>query len=360
MQSLFRLDNELYAGSSYLRQWPYLQNGLRQSLGKVHDYYHTYPVASNSSHVLVRLITAVNISRNLPFERYLANCYASSIDTAQALKMTTATSRGRVWEGEFYGEGSHEVLIGHRDYFSPALLEQNWKSMTPVTVLSNSQTNLAMLVPDGRTNSKDTSVAVIAVNIPMLMAMYYCFNLEQDEKQVRGFPRETVAQFVYGYALANMVASQTDHAYLNRLYCITNGIPQYSALRQNSFFLTDYSRVTDEVVEQQLSYVKNMQTKVVGTMKAIHMPFSENLLELSKLPVMSPTLQCFWALGLSRLKFLALYRTAQRNADTASASEFKNIAWQFKIQQVSQVIRNNLGMKAYYEIASLLDAAGIK
>lgn len=359
MQSLFRLENDLVAGSYHLRQWPYAQQGVLQNIKKIEDFYHTYSQAAPSSHVLIKIINAVNVSRNLEFDRYMVNCFACSINVAQALKLTTSTSYGQVWDGEFYGQGSNEIIIGYADYFPIADIASRWKTLSPVTVLSHNQTNSQYLIPDGKTNSKEKGVSVIAINIPMLMAMYYHFNLEQDRVASVGEARETPTQFVFSYPMTNMVRSHADIAYLNRMYNYTIGVPSMPALRTHSFYTINYDDALDNVIGQQVEYTKYMTSKLVATMRSIHMPVAGNMLELSKLPRVTPTLQCFWALVASRLKFLALICAGQKDAKQASGSELKNIARQLQIQQTKKVMKNTLGLEGYYQLAPLMDKAEI-
>lgn len=359
MQSLFRLENDLSAGTCYLTQWPYAKQGLLNNISKIEDYYRTYSIAAASSHVLVRLIMTMNLPRGLGFERYVANAYSSSMNVAQALKMTTSSSKGKIWDGDFYGAGSKEILIGHSDYFNLWQLKENWKSYCPVTVLCHNQTNSRFLIPDGKTNSLEKGVAVIAINIPMLMAMYFCFNEEQDAAEAQGFPRKTPAQFVHGHALSGMIRSHADNVMLNQLYANSCGTPVMPALRNHSFFTPDYSSAVESVVEQQNIYVRNMDSRLLGTLKAVHVPCANTMREMVTLPKVAPTLQCFWALVISRLKVLAYVMGTQRNAAKTMMSEYQNISWMMKIEQTKNVMKNNLGLEAYYHVAPLLDRAKI-
>lgn len=359
MQSLFRLENDLSAGTYYLTQWPYAKQGLLNNIGKIEDFYRTYSIASPSSHVLARLITAMNLPRGLGFERYVANAYSSSMNVAQALKMTTSSSKGMIWDGDFYGAGSKEIIIAHSDYFNLFQLKDNWKNYSPVTVLCHNQTNSRFLIPDGKTNSLEKGVAVIAVNVPMLMAMYFCFNEEQDVAEAQGYPRKSLGQFIHGHALSGMVRSHADNVMLNQLYANSVGSPVMPALRNHSFFTSDYSPALESTVEQQNTYVRLMESRLLGTLKAVQVPCAGTMREMVLLPKMAPTMQCFWALVISRLKVLAYVMYTQRAAESTMGSEYQGIARLLKIQQTKNVMKNNLGMEGYYEIAPLLDKAKI-
>lgn len=360
MQTLFRLAEETGGGGIELRQWDYARTGLRQNIEKIEQFYQDYPIAVASSHLLIRLIQTVNISRNLSFDRYIANCSARSMNVAQALKLTSSLSKGQIWDGVFYGSGTKEIIIAHDTLFSIQEAYDNWKQMQPVTVLTHNQTNTALLVPDGRVNSLDKGVAVIAINVPMLMAMYYRFNQEQDAVELGGGARRTIAQFVHSYALVGMVRSHLDNVIVNRLYNRAAGIPTTTAIRKHSFFTVDYDAALDTAADQQLAYLKNSKRRFSGVMKSTHLPMSGDLWEFSRLPSVPMTLQAFWALSVSRIKVVALLCLVQRDCERINARELETIRWLMKIHQTRTVIKNNMGMEGFYDIAPYLDIVGIE
>ncbi len=360
MQSLFRLEKESHTGSIELRQWDYAANGLMENVEKIEHFYQDYPIAVNGSHLLVRLIQTVNISRKLSFDRYVANCSAKALNTAQALKLTSALSRGQMWDGVFYGHGTQEIIIGHDTLFSLQDLHANWKEYHPVTVLQHNQTNTALLLPDGRVSSTDKGVAIIAVNIPMLMAMYYRFNEEQDAVELNGGTRRTLYQFIHSYALGGMVRSHLDNVVLNRLYNRASGIPVTSAIRKHSFFTINYDAALDVAGGMQLEYLKNMKRRFSGVMQATQLPVSGNLWNFSELPTVPPTLQAFWALAVSRMKIMAFLCLVQKDYARINARELTTLRWLMKLHQTKQVIKNNMGLEAYYNVAPFLEIVGIE
>lgn len=361
MQSLFRLDNEINTGSVELRQYKYAQAGLLQNVEKIEQFYREYPSAVGGDHLLVRLIQSVNVSRTLPFDRYVANCSARSLNVAQALKITSGLSKGQIWDGVFYGPGTKEIIIGHDTLFSMSDVWNNWKTMRPVTVLLNNQTNTQMDIPDGRVASTDKGLAVIAINIPMLMAMYYRFNQEQDQIELNGGIRRSLYQFVYGYVLAGMVRTHLDTAVFNRLYAHATGVPCTEAIRKHSFFTANYDEVLNVSAEMQLNYLKGMKKRFAGVMGATHLPMSGNLWNYSQLPSVPSTLQAFWALVVARIKVLAFLCTVQKDYATINARQLDTIRWMLKAHNTSAAIKNNLGYETYYtEVAPWLDRVGIE
>jgi hypothetical protein len=360
MQSLFRLEPETNAGSIELRQWPYATAGLLQNVEKIEQYYRDYPTAVASSHLLVRLIQSIAVSRKLSYDRYVANCTAVSLNVAQSLKLTSGLSKGQVWDGEFYGSGSKEIIIGHDTLFPIYEAYENWQNLHPVTVLQHNQTNTALMLPDGRVSSTDKGVSIIAINIPMLMAMYYCFNEEQDNEEANGRPRRTIYQFVCSYALAGMMRSHLDCVVFNRLYNKVTGVPMVPAIRKHSFFLVDYDAALDVAADQQLENMRNLKKRFAGVLKSVKMPMSKDMWEFSQLPSVPETLQAEWALVLARIKVIAFLCLAQKDYERINNRELTTIRRVLRMQQTRQVIKNNLGMEAYFQVASYLDIVGVQ
>lgn len=359
MQNLFRLEHETFSGSIDLRQWEYAKSGLLRNVEKIETFYQDFPVGIPSSHLLVKLIQSMNISRNLSYERYLANCSARALIAAQSVKMTSGLSKGQMFDGVFYGSGSKEIIIGHDTYFQIEEARMNWKNLQPVTVLMHNQSNTNLMLPDGKISSSDKGVSVIAVNIPMLMAMYYCFNAEQDIAEKTGAARRTVMQFVCSYALAGMTRSHLDNVILNRLYNHQIGVPDTLGIRKHSFFLNDYDTALDTAADMQTKYLVNMNRRFSSLMKATYLPCAGNLWEFSHLPSVPYTLQVFWALVVSRLKILAFLCQVSEDYEVTSRREINTIRWLMEIHQTTRVIKANLGLEAYFDIAPYLDAAKI-
>ncbi|BAW19263.1 hypothetical protein [Ralstonia phage RP12] len=360
MQSLFRLDDKINTGSIELRQWRYAKDGLLQNVEKIEQFYQDYPIAVSGSHLLVRLIQSMNISRTLSFDRYVANCSARSLNVAQALKITSGLSKGQIWDGVFYGPGTKEIIIAHDTLFPLQDAWENWKSMHPVTVLLHNQSNTQLNVPDGRVNAPDKGVAVIAINVPMLMAMYYRFNQEQDAVELGGGERRTLYQFIHGYALAGMVRSHLDGVIFNRLFNKVSGVPNTDAIRKHSFFTNNYDSALDTGADMQIEYLRNLKKRFTGVMAATHLPVSGSLLEYSHLPSIPTTLQAFWAVVVSRIKIVAFLCMVQKDYEAINAKELETIRWMMNLNQTKQVIRNNLGMEAYFDVAPWLDRVGIE
>lgn len=358
MQSLFQLENDLNTGVFSVPVWSYVRDGLNANVTKVTDHYRIHPIPAKSSHLLTQIIQTVAISRNLPYDRFVANCAYRSMNVAQSLKLTSSLSKGKIWENQFFG-GCEEIIIAHQSFFNIFEMRDNWRDACPVQILDHPQSNLNMWVPDGSVSSSEKGLAVIAINIPMLMAQYYFFCQQQDIEERSGRARRDIKHFVHSYPLTNALRSQTDIARLNALINYRNGVPSLPSLKKHSFFLTDYTNSLSTVMGQEDKHLTNTNKRIAGVMRQVPMVFSQNLWEMSDLPSMAPTVQCMWALAAARVKMLSFAVGINKNTAKQSQSELNRIQWQMRVQQTRNVLRNNLGLSSYYQLAPYLDKLGI-
>lgn len=350
MHRLFRLDTSSETGTFKYRQWNYTQTGLRENVAKIIQYYRLYPSRVNSSHVLVRLLYAMNLSRKMSFDRYLANAFDLTNSISQAIGLTTATSKGKLWDGEFYGSYSKEVIIANSDYFDFTNAANEWRDYEPVKILGHNQTNLNLSLPDGKTPSADQGISYISVNVPMLMTQYYYFNLEQDEFEDESAARRTVQQFIVSYPLANAMKSHTDHVLFNRLYAQLKGYPMLDGYSKHSFNMIDYSSAVNEVIEQEIEMLSKSTGRFSALLKMVPLCFSTNLGELGDLPEVPYTMQCMWALMASRVKFIDLLISANSRSKDTSQKDINHIRWLLKTHQVKNAIKYNLGVGNFYDV----------
>jgi hypothetical protein len=122
--------------------WNAARNALQENSSKVVSYYQTYPQVISSSHFLIKLIYAMNISKSLPIERFYDYCRQYTYSVSQTMGLTSAISRGNLLDGVFYGPGSTEVIIANDEYFDLELSHQNWKTLQPVRVLYHCKSDI--------------------------------------------------------------------------------------------------------------------------------------------------------------------------------------------------------------------------
>ena len=331
--------------------WHTARTALQENTNKVVAYYQMYPQVISSSHFLIKLIYAMNISKSIPIDRFYNYCKQYTYSVSQTMGLTSAISKGRLLDGVFYGPGSTEVIIANDEYFDLELSHQNWKTLRPVRVLHHSKSDINMNIPDGRYSSSEQGIAVLTLNVPMLMTQYYHFTKEQDALEKTGAPRKTVMQFVYSYALTNMVYSHLDYAIFNRLCKIAAGEATGQAFLRHSFAMVNTSLYVDNALRVVNKFLNDNGT-MRSYQKFINIPsvHCENFAEVLELPKTAPTIQIYWALILSRIKCLSFLLTTYDDPRRVLGAELNLIQRFLRIHGVAVSLRSILNARSWNDI----------
>lgn len=352
MHKLF--DNEVSTLQGVLTQtgWNYVRDGLKRNLGTVISYYRKNPTAVTSSHFLVKLLQSIAVPQSHNLERYHANVDAMAMNLSMALGMTSSIARGRLFDGAFYGEDCPEVLIAHTDYFDIFEAHRDWQNVCPVRVLSHPRSDMGLNILDGKSNSIETGMAVIAINIPMLAIQYRAFR--KNEWLVRGQYGESelsVNHFVRMYVLPNMLFSHLDVAIFNRIDYTSKGAPHGGSRERHSFHLIDYGDKIDTVHAKILKDLGQNYKDFSSIMRTVPMVTKANMEELMRLPGMASTRQVDWALTVARLTAIAfLFRESKGGPGTRNRSEVNEILKQMRVYWSDHTMETMLPLEHYLEV----------
>jgi hypothetical protein len=303
MHELFNLVPRSLQGIQVPGAWQAVRAGLRRNLGQVIRYYRHAAGAVRSDHPVVRLVQSVDVPLALTLERYHANVDAMALNLSTAMRMTSSISRGKIWNGVFYGAGHDEILVVHTEYFDLMLAHRDWRNATPLRVLRHSGSDLGMNLPDGRFAGSETGMAVIAINLPMLMVQYRAFR-EEERRKTGGVDEKSLTMFVHGFVLPNMLFSQLDQTLLNRIRCVQARVPAGWSTRQHPFALIDVATRLDRCYEEIVVNLERQGKNFVGVLQSVPVAARRNLEEAMHLPDMAPTRQVMWALAIARLPML--------------------------------------------------------
>lgn len=354
MLDIFRIGYETKGMYTMIPQWQFVKDGLRRNRETARNFYQQEIYQARSDHVLMTLIYTLNIARNSTAARVYDNALARSNSLAQQMKFTSALGKGQVFRNMFFGGNSKEIIFGTSSLTSPDAIVSNWRNMKPVRILRHPFTDTNGNIPDQRLIVKD-GLSFFSVDIPMIAVMYWCFQKEQDMVEAGGQPRHTPAQFVYAYLLANMVEDMIDHALFNRIYCLATGTPRNDHPKTHPYAYPTFSTDVDAVMRVMWERVQETRRRLTGQLDQVKLVFAEDALELSALPSIAPTLQCYWALAACRLRMLEFGFLSMNNPRTNDATDINLIQWAMNLQKTPQVIRNNLPIDAYVHVASELE-----
>lgn len=300
MLDLLKTPVNLRGGGLVNMPYDRVKLGLDRNLGMIHDYYRNNPAYVKSNHFLVKLLMGLNISYMLDDLVYVGKVEDWSLNFSMAMKMTSATYRGKLFQpGHFYGPWVDEVIISDTDKFDVAKAGLNWFDLQPIRVLSHPFTDMDMALPNGKAHRDESGFAVIVINIPMLALQYKRWRA-QDRERVNETP-QTVMQFLHEFPIPNMLESQTNVAMLNRAMTMffEGDLPKKK--RAHPMYLTDWSAEVDAAIRYWFRFVEKRDLRFTDMLRTFPHVGDTPLLETLKLPDEAFTVQIQWAVIMARL-----------------------------------------------------------
>lgn len=362
MHTLFDLVPRVLQGIQHPAAWPYVSHGLRANVSQVARYYRGNPQAVKGDHLLVKLIQSIDVPTSLSYERYYANVDAVSLDTSMVLKLTSSLYKGQIWDGVFYGPGSDEIIIAHTDSFNLDMVKKDWMNVTPVRVLRHAKSDLYLNLPDGRRNTTESGLAIIAINLPLLMCQYYSFRQSYWIGNEQGIDVPSIMMFVHMYVLPNMLFSHLDQALFNRIDHLARKLPMGKTLKRHPFALIDYEYKVDQVYTEVLKNLSGVEKNFVGMLQNIPVVFRKDMEQVMHVPDMAPTRQVLWALAASRLPMLNFVLGQTHDAPgTKNQSEINTILRTFERWRHARIFEgmmpNDIQVDVIEEINAILQKA---
>ena len=293
--------------------WLYAKAGLKRNLNTVTTYYHSRKFATKGNHFLIRLLNTIGVDHGKDIERYYEIVSAKTNKLSISFKMTSSVYSGQLFDGVFYGPEVKEIFVADDNYISPYEIQKNWKNTQSVTVLDHPKSDLALLLPNGKSTSSESGTATILINIPALATQFREFAKEQQIKMSEGVNPITMATFIHSYVLPNMLYSHLDVALFNRMNNLAIGKPMGETALTHPIVVLDYTKQVDEVYQDLFKRIQSTEIDFWTLLRSVPMCSDMNALELMRLPDMAATRQLAWAEFLTRLKCIEFLVTAAVN-----------------------------------------------
>jgi hypothetical protein len=306
MQLFFNVPASISQGILKYSEWNYIREGLLRNLQTVQNFYRTRVYAVKTNHILAQLITNIGVSHKLDIERFYQLVDARANSLGMTFKLTSAISKGALFNGIFYGHGCTEIIMNDSALFDPRDAVKNWKNLAPVKSIMHPKSDLGLLLPNGKITGFETGLAVISINIPMLAIQWRCFAEDQLYNDIsEGQSLQGMQHFIHRYVLPNMLPSHLDYALFNRLSNILNGKPMGNNVRQHPFVLIDYTNRVDNVHSRIINDLASRVMEYQAILRMIPAVSLPSMLEVMTIPENAPTRQVLWAEILSRLQVIS-------------------------------------------------------
>lgn len=341
----------------------YLKPALERNVETVISYYRRSPFAVKSQHLLVRLLHAITTPQSQELLRYYDNVDTIALNIGQTLGLTSPISKGRLWDGVFYGKGNVEILFADNESFNPIDADDDWENLEPIKVLRHPRSDLNMNIPDGNNTGIEQGIVVISINIPMLAIQYRAFRREEAKFAFStGNNERSIMQFIHMYPLTNMIRSHLDVAIFNRFDKTFRGLPIGEHAVKHPFYLIDYRKEMDLFIDLTLESLQDTAKGFYDVLRTIPAVSQDNMVEVMRLPDVATTRQIVWALLITRLPaLLFLFESAKLHPSTKNGMEVNAIRRHLTQLRAENVIRSVLGKYPYlcmdveYDIKKLME-----
>lgn len=304
----------------------YLRAVYKREIADVINYYQSRVYAVKNNHILIRLLSTLDIPMQYPINQYASVADTRAPYTANSFRMTSELTAGHVFDGSFYGPGCPEVLLLRESYFDPLKADKHWRHVSALQVHRHPQSHLGLLLPNGRESGTDTGMAVISINLALLAVQFRAFVWEQDRKlKQAGMSLLGVNHFIHMHVLPNMLYRHFDYVLMNRLMNLYYGAPMGQATRKHPFLLYDYQHKLDQSLGLYLKRLEGRSLNYSDVLKTLPAVYAENQEDALQLPDYAPTRQVQWALVLSRLPVIQFLidlmdsKSYHRNQDELNA-----------------------------------------
>lgn len=285
-----------------LAQWELVKTGYGRNVEKVIEYHKNAKVAVRGGHILLRLLTSINVPKSLDVERYYANVDEMALHTAGVLGMSSYMKTGKMFNGIFYSKDQDELLLAVDEPFNPYEVDRNWRDTCAVYPILHPKSDLGIQLPNGRAYSAEAGLSIIVVHPAKLAVQYRAYVNHQQTLPAED--RRGMAAFVGAYVLPNMIKKSVELNFFNRLVNRFNAADSIDnePFSRPIIALSDYTYYIDTVIDHILLNLTRVPPSFVAIMQNIPAYFSRDMLESLLLPDTPPTRQCDWILNLSRLK----------------------------------------------------------
>ncbi len=340
------------AGGLNIPAFRRVRDGLLQSIHRIQTFYRNNPRSLTGTHFLIRLLGSLNISHQLDDDIFVYKVDDWAEDISMTLKMTSSIFRGRLFNpGVFYGDSVKEVLIAASDPFDIEDAVKNWADLQPIRVLTHPFCDFDLALPNGKGHSVGGGIAVITINIPMLALQYKCWR--RRERSVNTDSPQSMMMFLHGFAIPNMLESQTNIAILNRIMNQYFGGEMPRPQAAHSFYLTDWSREIDHCAKYFLDAASKKSLSFDGLIDL--MPcLNGSMHETLRLPKGAFSIQLQWGIVLARLVLTAYL--VQQNADYNNHNNGRSLNY---LDRYLRMIETNRGLEVALPAEDFRDVMGV-
>lgn len=294
----------------------FLRSNTEENLIRTKHHYRRSVYVVPSNHLLVQILQHIQIGSAASDADLYHRAQSMASRFSRALNLNTdSVLSGVNPNANFYGPGIKTyILLQEQSEFLAIDYSKVWADLQPIRSIYHPYSDLEMHVSNGQRNAEVTGEAFLALDLGIL-AIQYKYWLAATEKYIA---KPNITQFVFQYPLVNLIETETDVAFFNRLYAKLNGSSLYRTTRTNGLALKEITTLADSVIEDFLNRLLTGPRNYYQIARQTPLIFKDDLNEQLTLPDLFFNRQ---TLGLYTLAYLP-YLKYLTKVVTGSESNF--------------------------------------
>lgn len=298
MFNYFNFSTKYQQGVIHPSIWPYVKRQMLSQVNNVITYYRRNPIYIKSDHILVRLLDNIHIFETADPYKFIDDVAFKSDSTTNALHMTSAFNKGKMFNGVFYGGSNPEILLSVSDIFNAIDDESRWWSVDSVKFIKTCKSDTLMHLPNGKQYSSEVGLTIVAIDVPRLALQYRSYLRFSKGKQISASTPMFIARFV----IPNMLKSQLELCLMNHFMNYYNDvIVDNTIYAKHPFILLDIHTHFNRAINQVVYNVKKSKLSFGAILQTIPAIIGKDATDILKIPDMMSTSQVDWAIALSRI-----------------------------------------------------------
>jgi hypothetical protein len=293
------------SGVTYPSDLNYLRRLYQFNLESIQEYYKTRNFAVKNTHILSRILEHFPVYPQYDSFRYLDFANERTKYLAKHFKFTSELEKGIVHPPHFFGNQGDELILAGYDHFNIQETEVNWKTVSPITILTHNRNDSKLLLPLGNDDKSRSGLSTIHINIPMLSIKYREFMKEQT---VRSVTEESLLlnknHFVTKYVLPTTMRDVIDHIFLNRVMDRFYGREVVTPAFKHRFKIFEPEKQINRYADNVLDVITNKRLDFVNILRNIPLMFNTDASELLALNDIGLTRQMRWSILASRIDYM--------------------------------------------------------
>lgn len=232
---------------------------LHENHERIVEFWRGMNWAVRSDHILVAMLTQIPdiISYN-PLDIYRhAQDTMEQFTSARGIGSSITYSRVQP-RSYFYGSQCQEIIISQP--FDDAIDQiftahyVNWETLRIVT---HPFTTFDFQLANGKVRkSGEAGLCVIKMDLALLYTQYRLWLKDKKRSMYDDGTARSIMNFIHSYPVVNLLKSQTERAWFNRLFNISEGLPNLDTREDTRLFMSNPYIGVDDILRKLDSDIK--------------------------------------------------------------------------------------------------------